>query len=164
MLDSQRRSRRSVRKKGHDYCGPGVYFVTICTQEGRPWLGDVAEGVVKINARGRMVERWWLELVRKFPSVALGTYVIMPDHMHGIVILRDASSGVSLPQVIHWFKTMTTNAYLRDVRQHLWPHPLRRLWHRNYHDRIICHHLALGRVQRYIAAHPITKVDLSVAQ
>ena len=85
--DPNKHHRRSIRLKGYDYSLAGAYFVTICMHQKECQLGDVVDGAMRSNERGLMVERWWLELARKFPAVQADAYVIMPNHVHGILVI-----------------------------------------------------------------------------
>ncbi len=166
-------NRRSIRLKGYDYARPGGYFVTICTQDRACLFGEVVGGKMMLNDAGRMVARWWDELNRKFSNVKTDAFVIMPNHIHGIIMIEPAASepvgadlrvcpdapsgahvGAPLPVIVQWFKTMTTNAYIRGVKQSRWPAFHRRLWQRNYYERIIRDGSALERIRTYIANNP----------
>lgn len=84
-----------------------------------------------------MVARWWRELPQKFQSVRLDEYVVMPNHMHGIlIILVPDETGKNVVElngphpgdIVGWFKTMTTNDYIKGVRRCGWPAFPSRLW------------------------------------
>ena len=117
-----------------------------------------------MNEAGMMIRHGWLELPRKFPGVQLDEFIIMPNHFHGIIIISEPDSnntpirrtraGVSLPEIVQWFKTMTTNAYIRGVRDKKWSPFLSRLWQRNYYERIIRDETELSRFREYIVTNP----------
>ena len=90
--------RRSIRLKGYDYSQPGVYFITICIAGRRCLLGCVSDGVMELSKYGRIAKKHWIELPNRFSGIELGEYVIMPNHMHGIVRIHDVgvSVGASL--------------------------------------------------------------------
>jgi putative transposase len=175
--------RRSLRLQNYDYSLPGAYFVTVCTQD-RPCLfGNVADDTMRLNDGGRMTERWWFELNRQFPAVETDEFVVMPNHFHGIIVipvgadlrvgpvpegthtgapLPDARAthqgthvGVPLPKIIQWFKTMTTNEYIRGVKTASWPAFKRRLWQGNYYEHIIRDEDSLNRIRKYIVDNPV---------
>lgn len=77
--------RQSIRLREYDYSQAGSYFITICTHERQPLFGSIVNGVMALNAAGAEVETMWQALPRHYPSVALGEYVVMPNHFHGIV-------------------------------------------------------------------------------
>ena len=139
--------RRSIRLKGYDYCRPGAYFVTVCVQDRVCLLGQILNGEMVINEASKMVVRWWMEIHHKFPTVEIDEFIVMPNHFHGIVILVEPPSvgadlrvrpsegthaGVPLQTVVQWFKTMTTNEYIRGVKQFGWTPFWGKLWQRNY--------------------------------
>jgi putative transposase len=154
--DPDRHHRRSIRLRGYDYAQPGAYFVTICTQDRHALFGGIAGGALRLNDAGRMVERWWDELNRKFRSVVTDTFVVMPDHIHGIIVIAAGgdANDVSLSMIIQWFKIMTTTEYIRHVKQSGWMPFNRRVWQRNYYEHIIRDDEALDRLRRYIATNP----------
>ena len=90
--DPAHRHRRSIRLPGYDYSYPGAYFITICTQNRQFLFGDIAGGTMQLNDAGRMVERCWDEIPTHFPNVQLDEFTIMPNHIHGIVVINDFSS------------------------------------------------------------------------
>lgn len=85
-----RRRRRSLRLKGYDYTQAGAYFVTIIVQERLPLFGVVADGKMRLNAVGEMVQRMWGEMPNRFPSIVMDTFITMPNHIHGIITIVGA--------------------------------------------------------------------------
>ncbi len=90
--DPQRHHRRSIRLKGYDYTSPGAYFVTICTQDHVCAFGEVVEGDMCLNPYGRVVDAYWSRIPRHFPHVMVDAWVVMPNHVHGIIAITDAPS------------------------------------------------------------------------
>ncbi len=163
--------RRSIRLRQYDFSSAGAYFVTICTQGRECLFGEVVDEEMNLNDAGRQVSEWWLKSPGKFPAVALDEYMIMPNHFHGVVVLVGADPrvrpdygavenagghmGPPLQRVVQWFKTMTTNAYIRGVNEHGWlPFP-GRLWQRNYYERVIRDERELDTARKYIQENPI---------
>jgi REP element-mobilizing transposase RayT len=165
--------RRLLRLKNYDYSQTGAYFVTICTQNRTCLFGAVVDGEMRLNDVGRMVEHEWFELNHKFTAVEADEFVIMPNHCHGIVIITDGVVGADLrvgpapkgahtgaplrsrlSTVIQWFKTMTTNKYMRNVKTGTWPPFNGRLWQRNYHEHVIRNEESLNRIRQYIVDNP----------
>ena len=86
--------RRSIRLPGHDYAGGGEYFVTLCVFERRPLFGTVVNGHMALNDTGRAAAECWRAIPDHFPQVALDEWIIMPDHMHGILrVQREMPHG-----------------------------------------------------------------------
>ncbi len=154
-LDPNKHHRRSIRLPSYDYSCAGAYFVTMCAQGRERRFATITRTGLQLSAAGLMLDAWWRKLPDKFLAVALDVSVIMPDHMHGIVWLQPSSAeAVALGTTIQWFKTMTTNAYIRGVRNDGWPAFDRRLWQRDYYERIVRDETALERIRTYIAANP----------
>jgi putative transposase len=84
-------SRRSIRLGGYDYSRPGAYFVTLCTLRRRSLFGGISNGKVIENGNASIVRRCWLDLLDHYPHVSLDAFVVMPDHIHGIIVLADAN-------------------------------------------------------------------------
>jgi REP element-mobilizing transposase RayT len=84
-----RRHRRSIRLKGYDYSQEGAYFITICTQDRVCLFGDIVDGKMRLNDKGQHVEKCWHEILVHFPNVELDEFVIMPNHVHGILVIDD---------------------------------------------------------------------------
>ena len=82
--------RRRLRLRDYDYSQAGAYAVTICTQGGAFLFGHVSDGTMHLSAAGRVVERVWNRLPEHYPHVELDTFVVMPDHVHGVIVLADA--------------------------------------------------------------------------
>jgi REP element-mobilizing transposase RayT len=152
--------------KGYDYSQPGAYFVTIVTQGRAAVFGAVADGVMRLNPAGEMGHAAWARLPARFPAIALDEFIVMPNHVHGIVWLRDdVGDGlarpeggenrnlgrdkpgpyhrVALPDVIRVFKSLTT----REYRQRFGGG---HLWQRGYHDRVIRTEQELDDTRIYI--------------
>jgi REP-associated tyrosine transposase len=164
--DAEKYRPQSIRLKGYDYRQAGAYFVTVCTQERACLFGNVAEGQMRLNDAGQMIERWWFELNQKFTTVETDEFVVMPNHFHGIVVIpvgadlrvgpipEGTHAGAPLPTIIQWFKTMTTNEYIRGVKAASWPSFNGGLWQRNYYEHIIRNEDSLNRIRQYIIDTP----------
>ncbi len=87
--DPRRHHRRTTRLKGHDYTTPGAYFVTICTHNREYLLGEIIDGVVRLSEYGQIVAAEWARAVVVRPDVSLDAWVVMPNHIHGIIIIND---------------------------------------------------------------------------
>ena len=87
--DAPNRTRRSIRLTDYDYGTPGAYFVTICCHRRNNFLGVVAQGGVNLSEVGIFVEGAWRSLPDHFFFVELDAYVIMPNHVHGILWISE---------------------------------------------------------------------------
>jgi len=174
--------RKTIRLREYDYSQTGFYFVTICTQNRAPLFGDIIDGLMVLNEAGRMVQTVWNDMSAYYPDVLLDEFVIMPNHVHGIVIvgaapcgrpddkkeMRESKQGhpqgvaptktmmrtLSLPDIVHRFKSMTTKRYIQGVNEHNWPCFPGRLWQRNYWERIIRNDQELNMIREYIRNNP----------
>ena len=94
QYDPNVHDRRSIRLKGYDYAQPGAYFVTICTREHVPLFGEIAEGEMRLNRYGQIVKACWRDLPGHYAHVSLDAFVVMPNHVHGIIVLTDEDEGI----------------------------------------------------------------------
>jgi len=85
-----------MRLQGYDYTQGGAYFVTICTHDRRCLFGHISDGNMALSAAGMIAEQCWQEIPAHFSHTALGAFVVMPNHIHGIIII---SRGVAIPSV-----------------------------------------------------------------
>ncbi len=121
--------RRSIRLRDYDYAQAGAYFVTICTHERRSLFGRVVDAQMQLGSVGEIIAQEWVKSAEMRPDVELDAFVIMPNHLHGIVLLGQSGAGAKarpLGAVMRGFKAAATRAvtaagYGRD-------HPL---WQRN---------------------------------
>jgi REP element-mobilizing transposase RayT len=163
--------RRSIRLKGFDYAEASAYFVTIVTQNRSSVFGEIIEGQMQLNPAGEAMARWWLELPRKFSTIETDEFIVMPNHCHGIIVItgspvgadlrvgppnirKGAHAGAPLQKIMQWFKTMTTNEYMRGVTTLGWSSFPGRLWQRSFYDHVIRDEDSLNRIRQYILDNP----------
>ena len=92
MLEKTEESRRrSARLKGYDYSQPGAYFVTMCTQNKELFFED--------SRLSKIAEECWIETPKYFPNAETDVYVLMPNHLHGIIIIHDVSRGEAFARI-----------------------------------------------------------------
>ena len=84
--------RRSIRLRGYDYSEDGWYAITICTQGHKCLFGKFANGQIELYEYGYIVDECWKWLARQYDYVHLDEYVVMPNHLHGIIIIRRGGS------------------------------------------------------------------------
>jgi putative transposase len=89
MKAINRPHRKSIRLKEYDYSQPGEYFITICTHDHECTLGEIVNGEMQLNKIGKIVEEEWLRTAIIRPDIQLDSYVIMPNHVHGIIVLNE---------------------------------------------------------------------------
>ncbi len=167
--------RKSQRKKDYDYSQPGYYAVTICTQGRSCLFGIIDNDDMQLNDAGRMVNNTWHEIQDHYPGVELDVMQIMPNHLHGIIVVcvgtaprgrpypgkeKGQARGpvptgfLSLPDVIERFKSLTTTRYIEGVKNAGWLSFPGKLWQRSYHDRIIRNATELTKFRTYICNNP----------
>jgi len=170
--DPNRHHRRSIRLKGYDYSQAGAYFITLCTQDRACLFGKVVNGEMRLNHAGRMVLAEWNRLPERFPQVVLDAFVVMPNHVHGILVIADPAPTVgatvgatptvgattrvapTVGNIIGAFKSRVTVEYIRGVKTSGWPPFRGRLWQRNYYEHIIRNERALNAIRQYIMENP----------
>ncbi len=149
------RGRRSIRKRGFNYSSAGAYFVTLCVHNMGCILGRIHNGQVRLSRVGSMVARIWDDLDR-LQNVELGRWIVMPNHLHGIVrFLRPMPNGRGLSAIIGQFKSITSNEYWNRVNEAGWPLLHGGLWQRGYWDRIIRDEDEDWRIHEYIRLNPL---------
>ena len=84
--------RKSIRLKGYDYSQAGLYFVTICTQNRACLFGHIHKNEMTLNDAGKMIETEWINLKNRFPNIEYHEFVIMPNHIHGILEIAHATT------------------------------------------------------------------------
>jgi len=91
--DPNTHHRHSIRLPAYDYAQAGAYFVTICTQIRECVFGEVNQGQMIPNGASQMVESVWHQLPQSYPGVEVDAFVVMPNHVHGIIVLVGATTG-----------------------------------------------------------------------
>ena len=160
------RGRRSIRLQGYDYSQADVYFVTIVAQARACLFGEEVDGNVHLSKTGRMVSDCWQWLESQYAYVALDEYVLMPNHLHGLIMITDnvrrggsrtAPTGEGSPtgkrkplgRLIGAFKTVSTKQVklAHDL-------PGKTLWQRNYFEHVVRSEESLDKIRQYIRDNP----------
>ena len=145
---SDMRGRRSIRLRGYDYSHTGAYFVTVVTRHRLCLFGDVADGEARLNHLGRLVEDAWQRLEARYPYVILDEYVVMPNHLHGVIVITDVGHN-PLGRLVGAFK-MVSAKQVNLARGTVG----RPLWQRNYFEHVIRGEVELDRIRAYIRNNP----------
>jgi putative transposase len=93
----QEHHRRSIRLKGYDYSKIGAYFVTLAVFRHECLFGEIVNGGMRLNRFGEIVQQWWDEIPVHFPNVETWAFVLMPNHIHGIIVITDRRGTVPVP-------------------------------------------------------------------
>jgi putative transposase len=145
-----------LRLRGHDYREPGSYFITVCAEHRQCLFGSIHESEFTLSDAGHMVSACWERMSERFPTVSLDGYVIMPNHLHGIITLLSDDNGdipedaPSLSDTIHWFKLRTIRQYAAGVKREGWLPYEGRLWQGGFMDHVIRNDREMNRLQGYI--------------
>ena len=103
-FDPHRHHRRSIRLKEYDYSQPGGYFVTIVSYQRDCLFGEIVNRVTQLNEYGRIVDECWRAIPDHFTNTGLGAYVVMPNHIHGIIVINDNKNRMATdPKCKTWF-------------------------------------------------------------
>ena len=173
--DPQIHRRRSIRLRGYDYSQEGGYFVTICTKDRACLFGTIVENKMQLNEAGRFVDDCWKQIPTHFPRVILDEHTIMPNHVHGIIMI-EGNVGVqnleplqkslreptheppenkfqhiipnSMGSIVRGFKIGVTKWFRQNTRVHV-------VWQRNFYEHIIRNDDSLHRIREYILYNPI---------
>jgi REP element-mobilizing transposase RayT len=154
MPDTNPRRRRSLRLRGYDYSQAGAYFITVCTHLRVALFGEVVENDVRLNQAGMMVKDSWGNLIAYYGDIDLDAFVVMPNHVHGIIVLADGGgTRRGIPEIVRGFKTFSARG-VNELRQ-----TRGALWQRGYYEHVIRNETALNRIRGYIANNPARWAD-----
>jgi len=167
----------SLRYAGRDYSRPGKYFVKICTAQKTKWFGSVINSKMHLSEIGHIASQMWYEIPVHFPFIGLDAFVVMPNHIHGIIVIN-RSIGPSPVVALHATplqahdamhpanETMSSispkpgslSVVVRSYKSvarvlHATPHIIDSnfSWQRGFHDNIICTTGQMSRIRKYIS-------------
>ncbi len=143
--------RRSIRLREYDYSQAGAYFITICTHDRSSIFGEIIDGQMIDNQLGDIVRSRWQKLSKCYQNVELDASILMPNHLHGIIVLHNTPSEFATPisEIIRGFKTFSARQINKICDRKGIP-----LWQRNYYKRIIRTEYELTNVRNYIINNP----------
>jgi putative transposase len=161
--------RRSIRLKGYDYSSPGAYFVTMVTHDHICIFGRVISGKMEINALGKIIQDCWVKLPDHFSNIEVEPFVVMPNHIHGIISIseKDGRGTIyraptlekfaqpivgSIPTIIRTYKAAVSRNAKRELG-------LIHIWQRNYYEHIIRAQNDLNIIANYILTNPDHWID-----
>lgn len=160
--------RRSVRLRRYDYNQEGAYFITICAKDRKHLFGKIIDKEMYMNKFGEIVYKEWEALPDRWEHIELGAFQIMPNHMHGILVLGDPNTeGLDLTdtkiqwalkptvgQVVGAYCSCSQNACLKHVKENEPDRILGKIWQRNFHEHIIRHQQSFDTISNYIIENP----------
>jgi len=159
--DTEKHHRKSIRLKYYNYLETGGYFVTICALNRKSIFGDIKKDQMVLTLRGRIATDCWEEIPKHFCNVSLDEFVIMPNHLHGIIMINENGRGKaclaptnrqfgrpignSLFSIIGSFKSAVTKRINKTF------HTLGiSVWQRNYYEHIVRNEKELNKIREYI--------------
>jgi len=154
----QIKNRKTIRLKSFDYSQPGFYFVTVCVQDRKCWFGEIVNGEMTLNGPGKIVEQYWKEIPSHYPNIQLDSFVIMPNHLHGIVIIDSVGAASGRPQagnahpynlssIIGSFKNISSKSiHKADLPDFS--------WQKSFYDHVIRQDESLDKIREYIVNNP----------
>jgi putative transposase len=158
------RQRRSLRLQGYDYAQNGAYFITICTHKKHNLFGEITSGEMQLNKPGIIVHEKWLKTATLRQYLELDEFIIMSNHVHGIIYLASSCRGTarrapaeefgkpvatSIPTIVRAYKSAVTKR-INELRRT----PSASVWQRNYYERVIRNENDLNQIREYIAYNP----------
>ena len=147
-------TRKSIRLRFFDYSQPNAYFVTICTRNRACLFGRIINDAMHLNNVGRIAHDIWERISSHFPGVILDEWVVMPNHIHGIIIIADSVGGAASRRSP---VSVVVGSYKSAVAKrigNLKGTPAGSVWQRGYYDHVIRNPAAMDRIRRYIAENP----------
>lgn len=168
--DPNKHHRRSIRLKDYDYSQAGAYFITIVAYQRENLFGEIVDGEMRLSDAGQIVGTTWIEISNHFRNVELDEFVVMPNHVHGIIVIHEDRRDVGaihelplpndanrvtrrkmfLPKIIGYFK-MNAAKRINVMRGTSGAH----LWQRNYYERVIRNETEWNAICQYIANNPL---------
>lgn len=153
--------RKPLRLRDYDYSNEGFYYVTICTQNKIAYFGEIIDEKMILNSNGRIAENYWKQIPKRYQNITLDSYIIMPNHIHGIIIIREVDKTGHCPvttdnkrgggakygllsKVINSFKGIVTKSIKKT------PDGLDFAWQRSFYEHVIRNEEALLKIREYI--------------
>jgi len=151
--------RRSIRLKGYDYSASGLYFITICIKDRKCLFGNISNSKMILNDFGIVAHNHWQKLSERFINITLDVFQIMPNHMHGILIINPPVRAGLAPAptvgtIVGAYKSLVANQCLDIFKQKKLDVMMGKLWQRGYYEHIIRDERAYLRIAEYIVNNP----------
>jgi REP element-mobilizing transposase RayT len=155
--------RCSLRLKDYDYTQEGAYFITICTKNRQCIFGDIKHGEMKLSFLGAIASQYWEEIPQHFPHIQLDVFVIMPNHIHGILWIEQTIPSKnqprqygkmvagSIPCVVRSYKSAVT----KKINQICHQKGISSVWQRNFYEHINSNEESLEPIRKYIINNPL---------
>ena len=164
-------TRRNNRLKDYDYTSNGYYFITVCVENHQQIFGTIGNNQMQLNDAGNMINTILNQIPENYAGIDLDEHIVMPNHIHGIMniavgarsprpgsprpdnnkIIGRGNRAPTIGNIIAYFKYQTTNQINESQNT-----PGKKIWQRNYHDRIIRNDESLNNIRDYIINNPKT--------
>jgi REP element-mobilizing transposase RayT len=180
-FDPEKHRRRSIRLKGADYSLPGAYFITICAQDRECIFGEIVDGKIELNDAGKIALQCLHEIPEHYPYVVLDAFIVMPNHVHGILFIvgannhspkmndpdivrannhsplqrpyqRPTGTSKTIGAIVRGYKIGVTKWFRANTKKDV-------AWQRNYYEHIIRNEEDLNRIREYIMNNPLNWND-----
>jgi len=149
--------RKSLRLKSYDYSSSGAYFITVCSYKKGLLFGEVSNDQAITNSFGLTVKKCWDDLPNHYPQINLDSFIVMPNHVHGIVWLMHEAVGAGLrpaptplSEIVRAFKSFSGRR-INELRKT----PSLPVWQRNYYEHVIHDEEDLNKIREYITNNPL---------
>ena len=166
----------STRLKYWDYSSVGFYFATICTYQKHCYFGEIVEGEMRLSEIGKIAKKYWLEIPKHFKNIGLDEFIIMPNHIHGIIVIEykinnnvETRHGVSLQKNennFNQFSKMVKNSissiinqFKSSVKRYANKNKIPFHWQPRFYDHIIRNEKSLDEIRQYIKTNPLKWED-----
>ncbi len=163
----KRGDRQSIRFPEYDYSQEGGYFITICTHKNRPLFGKIINEALQPTKLGDLVQQAWINLPNQFPNIETDEFIIMPNHLHGIIIVgadlvsarpcqgADTRPAPTVGNMSCAFKSKCVRDYIEGIKNCGWPRFNAKIWQRNFYEHIIRNDRSLYKIREYIINNPL---------
>ncbi len=163
--DLEKSRYNSIRLKDYDYSQNGAYFVTVCARNHESFFGNVFREEIVLNKYGKIVNQLWNELPNHFFNIESDWFMVMPNHIHGVIVINnECRGGVTPPmgeetsplqipklgQIVAYFKYQTTKI-INKIRST----PGLQVWQRNYYEHVVRNEDELNKIRYYIQTNPL---------
>jgi putative transposase len=167
QFDPKKHHRWSIRLPGYDYSQAGAYYVTLVTHQRDCLFGVIENEIMTLNDLGKIANECWIAIPEHFLNVELGAYVVMPNHVHGIIVIDGNDAGAthwvapaiprirptgpkpgSLGAIIGSYKSAVSYRINKE-------HNITSIWQRNYYEHIIRNEIDLQNKTNYIESNPM---------
>lgn len=180
--------RRSIRLKGYDYSQNGAYFITLCAQDRKPIFGKIVDREMQLNQFGIIARDEWLKTSEMRQNIEMDEFVVMPNHMHGIIVIDDGAGRDTLqrvptegrvptqgrvpmveqfgkptfntiPTILRGYKgAVTKQINTLQIDAGVYNMP-ERIWQKNYYEHVIRNETSLNKIREYITSNPLNWKD-----